>query len=266
MGIDVRRAVTLRLIAALLLGALLSIADPLSADPVTVRYAEGLVHGYLVLRALDGRILADGEQLQIPRGDSVTSKTIFRFRDGSSHEETVVFSQRGRFRLLSNRIVQKGPAFPRPIDMSIDARSGRVTVRYKDDDKEKVHDEQMELPADLANGLVAVLLKNVPRGTAVTLPVVAATPKPRLVKLQVSQAGEESFAVGRSSHKAAHFVLKVDIGGVKGAIAPVVGKQPPDNHVWILVSEAPSFVKSEAPLFAEGPLWRIELTSPTSAR
>jgi len=59
-----------------------------------------------------------------------------------------------------------------------------------------------------------------------------------------------------------HYVLKVDIGGVKGVMAPLVGKPPPDSHVWILGGTAPAFVKSEQPLFNEGPMWRIELVSP----
>ena len=45
-------------------------------------------------------------------------------------------------------------------------------------------------------------------------------------------------------------------------LAPLLGKQPPDSHVWILGEEAPAFVKAEQPLYLGGPLWRIELVSP----
>ena len=67
-------------------------------------------------------------------------------------------------------------------------------------------------------------------------------------------AGEESFATGGTNRKAMHYVLKVDIGGIKGVVAPLVGKQPPDSHVWILGGDAPAFVKSEQPLYNGGPL------------
>ena len=40
-----------------------------------------------------------------------------------------------------------------------------------------------------------------------------------------------------------------------------MGKQPPDTHVWVLGGEAPAFVKSEGPLYAGGPIWRIQLAS-----
>jgi len=91
---------------------------------------------------------------------------------------------------------------------------------------------------------------------------VAATPKPRLVKLEISAVGEDSFVTDRTARKATHYVLKVDIGGVAGLIAPLVGKQPPDSHVWILGGDAPAFVKSEQPLYNGGPVVRIELSSP----
>ena len=34
-------------------------------------------------------------------------------------------------------------------------------------------------------------------------------------------------------------MLKVDIGGLSGLVAPLVGKQPPDSHVWILDGDVP---------------------------
>jgi len=92
--------------------------------------------------------------------------------------------------------------------------------------------------------------------------MVAATPKPRLIKLAVTSPGEDAFSVGGSSRKATHYVLKVEIGGAEGVVAPLVGKQPPDTHVWILSGDAPAFVKLEGALAYETPVWRIELASP----
>ena len=237
----------------------------LAAEPVAVRYTEGIVHGFLALRTLDGKTVADGDLLQVAKGNRVTSRLVFRFKDGSFREETSVYSQGQHFRLLSHRLVQKGPAFPQALEMSIDCASGRVTVHYTDEDgAKKVEDEQLELPPDLANGLILTLLKNVsPTALPASLSMVVATPKPRLVKLALSVAGEERFVTSRTPRKATHYVVKVEIGGVAGLLAPLLGKQPPDSHVWILGGEAPAFVKSESPMFPGGPLWRIELVSPT---
>lgn len=113
--------------------------------------------------------------------------------------------------------------------------------------------------------MVLTMLKNMrPDAPPKSVGLVAAsTPKPTLVKLAISNAGEESFSTAGVARKATHYVLKVEIGGIKGLIAPLVGKQPPDSHVWILGGEAPAFVKAEQPFFQDGPVWRIELASPT---
>lgn len=107
------------------------------AEMIAVRYPEGVSHGYLVLRTLDGKPIADGDSTQVARGDRVTNRMRFRFKDGSVYEQTTVFSQRGTFRLVSNRVLQKGPTFERPMETIIDATSGQVTVRYTEDGKEK---------------------------------------------------------------------------------------------------------------------------------
>ena len=234
-----------------------------AAAPVAVRYPEGLLHGFLVLSTMDGKPLALGDLTQVSRGDRVTSRLLFRFKDGSVYDETAVFSQRGVFRLLNYHLVQKGPAFQSPMDVTIDSASGQVTVHYTDGGKEKVATERLQLPPDLANGILFTLLKNVrPEGPPTTVSMVAATPQPRLVKLLITPKSQEAFSVGGSQRTAMHYVLKVEIGGMAGAIAQFLGKQPPDIHVWVLGGDAPALIKSDGPLCLGGPNWRIELTSP----
>jgi hypothetical protein len=248
---------------ALIVAVLTMLGPSLYADPVPVRFREGLVHGFLALRTLEGKIIADGDLYQTPRGNTITSRLTFRFRDGSFQEETVVFTQGRDFRLVSDHLVQKGPSFPRALDMRVDA-GGHVVVRYTDDEgKEKVEEEQMELPPDVANGLVLTLLKNLPAdGPPIEVGMVVPTPKPRLVTLQISRGGVDSFRIGASGRRATRYVVDVHIGGVTGAMAHVIGKDPPDTMVWILGGEAPAFIRSEGPMFADGPIWRIDLVSP----
>lgn len=264
MSEDARRN---RFAVALALVAVFWTSAP-SAEPVLVRHAEGLVHGFLSLRAPEGGVIAGGDLLQNARGDRVTSRLILRFKDGSLNDETSIFSQHGHFRLLSYHLVQKGPAFNHPLDMRIDASTGHVTVRYTNDHgEEKVEDEKMDLPPDLANGMLITLMKNVRRDALPSsVSLVVATPKPRLVKLTMAVAGTDSFSTAGSARTATHYVLKVDIGGLAGLVAPLVGKQPPDSHVWILGGAAPAFVRSQAPMFMGGPVWQTDLVSPAWPR
>lgn len=91
--------------AAVVITAAVFLPAMVRSEPVTVRHAEGLVHGFLSLRSPDGKIIASGDLIQNARGDRVTSRLVFHFRDGSTHDETAVFSQRGQFLLLSDHLV-----------------------------------------------------------------------------------------------------------------------------------------------------------------
>jgi hypothetical protein len=239
-----------------------------SAEPVAVRHVEGLVHGFLSLRSPEGAVIADGDLIQDALGGRIISRLVYHFKDGSLQDEIAVFSQRGHFQLISDHLVQKGPAFGRPLEMTTDRPTGHVVVRYKNEHgEEKVEDERMDLPPDVANGLIITLLKNVRRDALPpSVSMVVATPKPRLVKVTIAVAGSEPFFVAGSARKATHYVLKIDIGGIAGLVAPLVGKQPPDSHVWILEGEAPAFVRSQAPTFMGGPVWQTDLVSPVWPR
>src|ERR1700748_1308654 len=105
MGIMKLRAV------AFLAAAVFVFVGSVMGDPVVTRYTEGLIHGFLVLRDTDDKILASGELSQRATGYRVTSELVFHFGDGSLYEETTVFSQRKVFQLVSYHLVQKGKAF-----------------------------------------------------------------------------------------------------------------------------------------------------------
>src|SRR5262245_43219599 len=132
------------------------------AEDVPVRYREGRIHGFLVLRDLNDHILASGTSMQYAEGNRVTNELAFRFRDGSSYKATAVFSQTRTFRLLTYHLVRKGPAFKGALDMSVTRSTGQVTIHYTDDDgKEKTITERLKLPTDLANGMVSTLLGDI---------------------------------------------------------------------------------------------------------
>jgi hypothetical protein len=200
----------------------------LSAEPVPVRHREGTVHGFLLVRTLEGTATAIGDLVQVPHGDQITSRLTFHFKDGSIDEETTVYSQRVVFRLISDHHVQKRPSFPNPVDMSIDVSTGKVPVHFAEGNGgERVTTDHFDFPTDLANGLVPTLLKNI-RSDAGEIKVSFLTtgPKPVLVKLAISAGGEERFSLGGSHRRAIRYVVKVEIGGILGLLAFATGKLP----------------------------------------
>ena len=49
------------------------------------------------------------------------------------------------------------------METALNAKTGEITVRYTDDDgKEKSLQERLDLPADIANGLLTTLVKDIP--------------------------------------------------------------------------------------------------------
>jgi len=235
-----------------------------AAESVPVRYVQGTIHGFLELRSEDGHVFASGDLVQVAHGDRVTARMLFVFKDGSTDDETTVFSQRGSFRLITDHHIQKGPSFPHPMDVLIDARSRQVTVRSTGKDgKEDVKTDHVDLPLDLANGMVPLVIENIRPGVAeTTVPMLVMTPKPRVVKLIISSRGEEPFSLGGSSHKATHYEIKIELGGVAGIVAPVIGKAPPNIQIWAVGGEAATFVREQGPLYPEGPITTIQLASP----
>lgn len=233
------------------------------ADPVPVRHVQGYIHGFLVVKDMDDKIVASGDLTQLPAGGRVTVAFTLHFTDGSLYEETAVFSQNRVYRLLTYKQVMKGPAFKTPETLSLDAANGNVTVQYTDKDgTQKTVTDKLPLTPDLANGLFPLLLTEADSKAETTLSMVVSTPKPRVVKLKISASGEDAFSIGGVPAKATHYVVKIDIGGVTGVAAKVTGKQPPPTQMWIEAGNAPVFLRSEGPLYDDGPIWRIELASP----
>ena len=257
-----------RLLATLITLTFVLTGALLGASNMPVRYKEGLTHGFVVLSMLDGNPIAVGDVTEIAHGNKVTIHVVFHFNDGSLQDETTVFSQRQSFSLITYQLIQKGPTFPHPTEISVVTATGQVTVQYTDDKgNEKTESERLKLPSDLANGMVLTLLKNVRPGDAIPqLSMVVATPKPRIVKLSISSQDKEPFTLAGSRREALHYVIKVEVGGLAGLVAPLLGKQPPDAHIWIIGGEAPTFVKSETLSYLGGPVWRTELVSPVWPR
>jgi hypothetical protein len=248
----------MKAVAILTCALTLGIGPSAFADSVAVKFTEGVAHAFPVLRSVGGETLAQGELTRIPRGDRVENRLTFRFRDGSIYDERVVFSQRDTFTLMSYQLVQKGPSFPESIDAKIDRETGRYEVRYKGDEEaaEEALKGKIDLPSDVYNGLLCLLMKNLPAGTATTVQILAFTPKPRLVKMSITPAGDDTVMMGEKAVPATRFLMKLQLG----LLATLVVIDPPDMKAWILGGEAPAFLKFEGPLFFMGPIWRIDLS------
>jgi hypothetical protein len=233
----------------------------LEAASVEVRFREGVTHGLLAVRSTSGAIVAFGDLVQTPKGDRVESRMTFHFKDGSLHDETVTFSQQQVFTMVSYRLAQRGPSFPDALDVSLDRKTLHYTVRSTHNGEEAVSGGRIELPPDVYNGMVAMLLKNLPAGQSETVHFIAFTPTPRLIQVKLDVAGTQRVLVGDQARQAVLYAIKPKLGAALGLFAALVGKTPADYACVILTKDVPAFVRCDGPLFLNGPVWRIELTT-----
>jgi len=243
--------------AALTMVALCSGAE---AAPVNVRFHEGVVRGFLVLRTLEGDAIAHGELVQRPVGGFIENRLTLNFLDGSLWDEQVTFSQKDVLRLEAYRHVQRGPSYPTN-DVSFDRKSGRYQARTqeKKGDEVKEASGELEMPADLYNGMALVLLKNLAPGASASGRMAVFTPKPRLIKMELIHEGDDAVRVGPVTKTARRYLVKLEIGGLTGVIASLVGKDPPDIRYWLMAGDVPAFVRFQGAMYLNGPVWRLEL-------
>jgi len=228
-------------------------------EQVKVQHPQGSAHGFVEVTTTDGTRIAVGDLLQRAHDNVVSSELVMHFFDGSIDDETTIYSQRGVFRFISDHHVQRGPSFPQPVDVTIDARSNLITTIGPGGEVKRIH---FEMPPDTYNGLASTLLMNVsPATPETTIAVVVAGDNPRIAHLSMKSTGEVPFTLGGTPRKATEYVVHVELGGVAGVVAPLVGKEPLDYHVLILTGTDPAFIREEGQLYQGGPVWRIQQIS-----
>jgi hypothetical protein len=256
---SLRRFRSLLVVASALLAALPAGFPAARGETIPVRHPQGFAHGFVEVVTLQGQRIAVGDLTLRLRGDVVTSRLVLRFLDGSVDDETTIYSQRVTYRFLSDHHIQRGPSFPTPLDATVDARKGLVIATAPDGRRTQVH---LDMPPDLYNGMASSLLMNVLPSTPETkIAVVVPGTTPRIVHLSMKPAGERSFTMGGSARKATDYVVHVELGGVSGVVAPLIGKEPPDYHLWLLTGADPAFIREEGQLYQGGPVWRIQQVS-----
>lgn len=228
-----------------------------------MKHRQGEVHAFLAVRSDDGKLLGVADVFNVAVGKTWRSRLTVRFRDGSTDDDTTVYTQTSDIRLISDHHVQRGPSFPKASDVTIDMASGDITYHDFSGGKDEAKTEHMDLPADLANGMMPMLLQNMPKGLdELKVGYLVTTPKPRLVKLAIHPEGPATYHVGGLARSATKYRLHIDIGGITGLIAPIIGKEPPDLTAWVSSGAAPTFLKLYGFLYMGGPMWRLELATP----
>lgn len=231
------------------------------AEQIPVRHIQRPMHRFMVTRSQDGKTIARGEFRQAAQGDEVSMRLTFHFIDGSIDDETTTYRQQGAFRLIRDHHIQNGPFFTRPIDFTVDAATGTATSLTADKNgKTRVESKHINLPGDLANGIVGTLLLNVPHNTSpFHVGMLAPVGGGRLIRLLISPEDEQTVHLAGQTLKATVFRVHPELGGIVSLIARLLGLQPKDLTVWILEGEEPAVAVIVGQLGGYGPVVSSEL-------
>lgn len=252
------------LTSAFLIGFVLMAGPAATAAPIAVRFVEGAAHGYLLLRDEHGDRLADGEMIQKTHGDLVNGQLIFRFKDGSLHDERVSFTQKHVFTLQSYKLLQRGPSFPTTIDLAMDRKTGEYRLQSsKNGSADDPLTGQIDLPEDVSNGMVMTLLRNLTPGHGETVHFIAFTPDPKVIELKLVPSMKTSIRIGDVAKQVTQYVLEPQLDSLTVFFGKLLGKLPTSfhYHFWLLTEDVPAFAGFEGPLYLNGPTWRIEQTT-----
>lgn len=245
-------------------GLMLIVALPATAAPISVRFAEGATHGYLLLRDERGDRLADGEMIQKTHGDVVEGQLIFRFKDGSLHDERVSFTQKRVFSLQSYKLIQRGPSFPIALDVAMERKTGEYrALSSQDGSVDAPLIGRLELPDDVSNGMVVTLLRNLSASPGESVHFIAFTPEPKVIELKLIPTTKKTIHIGALAKQMTQYVLEPQLNSVMKFFGNLLGKLPSafHYHFWLLTDDVPAFGGFEGPLYLNGPTWRIEQTT-----
>lgn len=245
-------------VGALLMVVLGSVA---LAEQIPVNHIQRPMHRFMVARSEDGKNIATGEFSQVVQGNEVTMRMTYRFVDGSIDDETTTYMQQGTFRLIQDHHVQNGAFFSRPLDFTVDAASGTATSSTTDKNgRIRVESRRINMPNDLANGMVGTVLLNVPNNTApFRVGMLAPVGGGRLIQLLISSEGEQTVHLSGQNLPATVFRIHPELGGIVGMIARLIGLQPKDVMVWVLEGEEPAVAVIVGQLGGYGPVVSSDL-------
>ena len=170
------------------------------------------------------------------------------------HDERTTYSQRGVFRLEAYHLTQSGPSFP-GADVAFDRKSwplpgedAREGRRARGDGERRVRDaagSRQRPDAPLAQEHAA-------RGTG-HRPAGGVHAEAALSRMELHQEGEDRIVFAGDPKQAARHLVDLEIGGVTGVVASVIGKNPPDLRYWLALGDIPAFVRFQGAMFLERP-------------
>jgi hypothetical protein len=137
-----------------------------------------------------------------------------------------------------------------------------VRTKSHKDGREEVLEGTLDLPADVYNGMVLTIEKNLAKGARENRSYRGVHPPRRASSSSRWRRQASTRCWSADSRRPQSTTRSIpSLGSWLKLFATLLGRMPADYHVWIATDDVPAFVRFEGPLNPTGPAWRIELTS-----
>jgi len=233
----------------------------LPARGVPLRWPEGTLRGFPVVRDASGRQIASGTLTQWIEDGNLHVSATYEFKDGRTVEEKTVLQQHPELAQLRwSWEERKGSEVQR--SYSVDFTTGHAVAHKRGED---VREDRLDDARKLGQAFAGVgfmyavknLAADLEKGGEIELIAVAFTPKPRTVTVSVRRDQEGSLAMGGRTLGADRFVIHPEIP--LAFIAKLFVKAP-DQYLWFYQPSPPAFLRADIPLAEPSdPIVRIEL-------
>lgn len=254
--------------ARLLLGVLAAAAT-LSArpaagreagDPIRLAWVEGDVAGMTAIRSPDGRdTIGSIDYHQHRRGDLLKLVRIARFDDGSSDEDRAEARVGKTLEALRGRSIIRDRKGVATVDLTIDVTGGRITGFSGLGAERRTYDEHVTLPAGTYWGpLIFLVVKSFDAnadGDRLTFRTVVATPKPRVLDMEILRRDPAFIARPGGRVAVRRFALRPTINWL---VDPIVHLFTPDTTFSVQPGTPPGMVRFDGPRNFAGQTIRIE--------
>jgi hypothetical protein len=241
--------------------AVVAMCAALPAHAVPLRWPEGTLRGFPVVRDASGRQIATGTLTQWIEDGKLHVTATYDFEDGRVVEEQTVLQQHPELAQLRwSWEERKGTEVER--SYSIDFTTGHAVVHKRgEDDRDDTLDDARKLGHAFAGVGFMYAVKNLApdleKGGEIELTAVAFTPKPRTVTVSVRRDQEGSLVMGGRTLAAERFVVHPQIP--LAFIANLCVKAP-DQYLWFYRPSPPAFLRADIPLAEPSdPIIRIEV-------
>jgi hypothetical protein len=222
-------------------------AEP--GDPIATKWSEGDFAGATTIWTADGKgVQGFSAYRQHREGDRLIIEQSAHYRDGSFDTDEAVMRVGKRLEAVSGRSIIRDAKKKPILDLRIDVAKRRISGFYTEDGKRVEVDESIDIgPGTYWGPLFNLVVKNFDANATdgkLVFQAILATPKPRVLNMELTHAGSVTISRTGGSMKTDKFTL---LPTVNFLIDPIVKRLAPTTLFFLQPGSPPAMVRFDGP-------------------